>query len=357
MKFRTFLVGVLAIAAITVGYGALTFSSKSPEKRDLNATTRATLSGHFARLSDGVTHYEDRGPENGRVVILVHGASVPLYIWDSTAVALAKEGFRVISYDRYGFGYSDRPDVAYDSTLFVRQLDELAAALGVSMPFDLVGLSFGGYVTAQYVRARAQRVHTWTLIDPVAVARPVPLYLRVVNATPLLREWVWQTQALPAAAEGQSGDFLHPEKFPGWVDRYRPQMEFRGIARAMMRTQISAEHVDYPTLYRRAAQTGVPAMLIWGRQDPVVPFSNSEMVKAAIPGIRFQDVNDAGHLPHMEQSEFVHRQLVIFLKSHTPRLTMPSIVRERRGAVASMASYSHLVFYATEQSGGGSLER
>lgn len=341
MKLRTLFVGVAAVAAIAVGYGALTFRSRSPEKRELTDTDRAKVSGNFAELTDGITHFEERGPAGARVVILVHGSSVPLYIWDSTAIALAKEGFHVISYDRYGIGYSDRPDAAYDSTMFVRQLDELAAALGVSMPFDLIGLSFGGYVTAQYVRARPQRVRTWTLVDPAAEARPLPLFMRVVNATPYLREWVWQTQLLPAAAAGQSGDFLHPERFPGWVDRYRPQMEYRGIARGMMRTAIASAHTDYATLYRQAAQTGVPTMLIWGKQDPVVAFSNSEMVKAAIPGVKFLPINEAGHLPHMEQAELVNRELLVFLKSHAPGLNTPAIVRERRGPVASIGARSH----------------
>lgn len=68
--------------------------------------------------------YDVTGPDTGRAVILAHGSSVPYYIWDSTAVALGAAGYRVVRYDRFGIGLSDRPDAAYDSTMFTRQLDD-----------------------------------------------------------------------------------------------------------------------------------------------------------------------------------------------------------------------------------------
>lgn len=326
---------LLGVVTAVVAVGAVTFLWKNPEKRTLDAAARTMLPGKFVQLSQGITHFEDSGPEDARVVILAHGASVPLYIWDSTAVALANAGFRVIRYDRYGFGYSDRPNVAYDSTMFVRQLDELANALGLSMPFDLMGLSFGGFVTAQYVQAHPDRVRTLTLVDPVATSSSAPWYLRAASATPLLREWFWQVVAVPAAANGQSGDFLHPEHFPGWVDRYRPQLVYRGVGRAMQRTRSSAAHVDYKTLYEKVGQSGVPVMLIWGKQDPVVAFSNSAMIRAAIPSVNFLPVDSSGHLPHMEQSSFVHERMLVFLKAHPPRSHIPPPVATPRGPVAS----------------------
>ncbi|HEO71491.1 MAG TPA: alpha/beta hydrolase, partial [Candidatus Hydrogenedentes bacterium] len=53
------------------------------EHINLDAQARAAMSGKvFATLSDGVTHYEWRGPENGPKVVLVHGFSSPMFIWD-----------------------------------------------------------------------------------------------------------------------------------------------------------------------------------------------------------------------------------------------------------------------------------
>ena len=88
----------------------------------------------------GVTHYDVAGPDSGQRVMLVHGFSVPAYIWDSTVVALTGAGFRVARYDQFGRGYSDRPDVPYTPDLFDRQLLQLLDSLGWREPVSLVGL-------------------------------------------------------------------------------------------------------------------------------------------------------------------------------------------------------------------------
>ncbi len=303
---RTFLV-----LLIIMGVAVAAFVVRNPERTTLDATSRATASGRFVTLTDGVTHYDITGPDTGRAVILVHGSSVPYYIWDSTAVALGAAGYRVVRYDRFGIGLSDRPDAAYDSTMFTRQLDELADSLKLPT-FDLMGLSFGGFVTAHYVIAHPSRVRTLTLLDPGTVAGIIPAYLKL----PLVGTWVTQTFVVPNAADGQPGDFLHPELFPGWADRYRPQTMYRGLGRAMLRVGIASSGTDYAALYSAVGQAGIPVLLIWGRQDPVVPFATSEMVRTAIPQAEFVAVDSAGHLPATEQSVLVHGKIKQFLDKH-----------------------------------------
>ena len=74
------------------------------------------------QLSQGYVHYELGGPVGGEKVVLVHGLSVPYYIWDPTFDALTEAGFRVLRYDLYGRGFSDRPKLRYDADLFDEQL-------------------------------------------------------------------------------------------------------------------------------------------------------------------------------------------------------------------------------------------
>lgn len=303
---------LVAIAVI----GVATYLWKNPETKKLDEAARAGATGQFVRLSEGVTHYQVNGPDTGRVVILAHGASVPLYIWDSTAVALSNAGYRVIRYDRFGFGYSDRPDAAYDSTMFVKQLDELADSLKLTTPFDLMGLSFGGFVGGHYVKAHPNRVRTLTLVDPAASSVARPWVLRTVSSVPLLRDWFWQVLIVPKAANGQPGDFLHPEHFADWVDRYKPQMAFKGLGRAMNRTNAASSPTDYQALYGAVGKSGVPVLLVWGKQDPVVAFSFSDSVRKAIPSAEFVAVDSSGHLPHMEQSALVREKMLAFLAAH-----------------------------------------
>ncbi len=89
------------------------------EHIDLDATTRAGFDETFIELPSGVVHYELAGPEDGEMVVLVHGFSVPAYIWDPTFEFLVSAGYRVLRFDLYGRGHSDRPDGEYLANVYL----------------------------------------------------------------------------------------------------------------------------------------------------------------------------------------------------------------------------------------------
>lgn len=304
-------VAFLLTVAVALGYREY----RSPENSALDDAARAGAGGEYVALDDGVTHYELRGPASGRQVVLVHGFSVPYYIWDSTAVRLTDAGYRVLRYDLFGRGTSDRPRADYDGAFYDAQLEGLLDSLRIEGPVDLIGLSFGGFVTAHFVATHTDRVRTLTLIDPSTGGGGLPARFGL----PVIGPWLWQVQRVPGMAEGQASDFLHPENHPDWVERYRPQMRFRGFGRALLSTIRAGAAVNFDTLYANVAKTGVPVLLIWGRQDRTVPFRQSEVVRRNIPSVEFLPVDSAGHLPHMEQAATVHERLIRFLKSRADR--------------------------------------
>jgi len=110
----------------------------------LNELTRHEAGGSFIPLSDGVTHYELSNPHLKETVVLVHGFSVPYFIFDPTFEFLTNSGFRLLRYDLFGRGFSDRPEARYNIELFLRQLGDLLDELGLTLPVSLVGLSTGG---------------------------------------------------------------------------------------------------------------------------------------------------------------------------------------------------------------------
>ena len=110
------------------------------ETAELNELTRKEASGSFVQLSDGVTHYELSNPEAQETVVLAHGFSVPYFIYDPTFAFLTHCGFRVVRYDLFGRGFSDRPNTHYNIDLFVRQLGDLLERLEFTHPVSLVGL-------------------------------------------------------------------------------------------------------------------------------------------------------------------------------------------------------------------------
>jgi len=305
LKILTVL-AVLLVAALVYG------SWRNPERDTLDAAARAGAPGSFVTLPHGVTHYELAGPDTGRLVVLVHGFSVPYYIWDPTVRGLTDAGYRVLRYDLFGRGYSDRPNVDYDGTIYDDQLDALLDSLAVTTPIDLVGLSFGGFVTAHYAASHRDRVRTLTLVDPMSGRPTLPGYLRL----PVIGPWLWQVMDVPGMADGQMTDFLHPENYPTWVEQYRPQMRYRGFGRALLSTIANATTTDVDSLYAGVAKTGIPVLLFWGKQDQTVPFRFSEVVLRNIPSAEFVPVDSAGHVAHIEQAALVNARLTAFLEAH-----------------------------------------
>ena len=100
-----------------------------PETQTLDETARKQLGGTCIQLSHGITHYKLEGEDDGKPVVLVHGATIPIWTWDGLASDLVSAGRRVLSYDMFGRGYSDRPHVIYDQTLYRQQIFELAIAV------------------------------------------------------------------------------------------------------------------------------------------------------------------------------------------------------------------------------------
>ena len=306
---RKIIVGLLALVAIFGITVWVLFERADVEHGALDAEARASASGQFVGLSDGVTHYELGGPEDGQVVVLIHGFSVPGYIWDTTFGALADAGFRVLRFDAFGRGYSDRPAVDYDGALFERQVLELVDALELSGPVDLVGLSMGGAVSARIAANSPERIRRLVLVDPATTAVPAPSMPQVLG------ELYMGITAVPTMAEGQLTDFLHPENYPDWVDRYRVQMQYEGFRRAIVSTIYHFLPEDHLANYARLSKHDIPVMLVWGKQDRVLDISGAETLQGVLD-LEFLAVDGAGHLPHIEQPETVNPAIAGFLKTH-----------------------------------------
>ncbi len=277
------------------------------EKEELTAEIRSKVDGDFIELSQGVTHYQQANVGADRTVVLVHGFSVPYYIWDPTFEFLVNQGFHVVRYDLLGRGYSDRPDVDYTQELFDRQLLDLIAALKINKKFDIVGLSMGGAIVAKFVADHPENINKVAFVDPSHEG-----YSSKLLSVPLLGEYYATVFMLPKAADSQLGDFRDPEKFSSWPDKYRQQMQYKGFRNALLSTLRNFMKSDKINDYKKIAQLGIPAMLIWGRQDQTLPFANSQRVAKALKIDTFV-VEDAGHIPHFERPEIVNHELLRFL--------------------------------------------
>jgi pimeloyl-ACP methyl ester carboxylesterase len=301
---------IIAIVALVAAPAAL-YRLLDPERLDLDESVRRATPGQFARLTDGYTHYEVGGPPAAPVVVLAAGFSVPYYIWDPTFKALTDAGFRVVRYDYFGRGFSDRPDTPYTQAFYVRQLTELLQATGMTGTIDLVGLSLGAAVTTSFADAYPDRVRSLIYVDPAfRTPGPPPPFA----STPLLWDLLTVLGDQRTWADDQKYDFHHPERFPDWPERYRVQMRYRGFRRARLSELTANAAVDQTEEIERVGRHPRSVLVIWGKQDLSAPFESSDALLDAMPRARLVAVDDAGHLPQWEQPEITHSEMTTFLR-------------------------------------------
>ncbi len=282
----------------------------------LNENARKLAGGAFIVLSEGMTHYQLEGPDDGLPVILVHGFSVPAFIWDPTFDALADAGFRVMRYDLFGRGYSDRPRGRYDLARFDRQLVELVSALHLGPAVAVLGLSMGGAIAVGAADRHPDLVRKLVLIDPAGMPSQMPSGFRILQL-PLVGELLMVTVGKSMLVSGLQSDFYKPGRMAALMDRYRDQymaqMTYPGFLRALLSTIRYGPLGTMADAYARVGKQERRVLLLWGREDSTVPFAVSADVVSLMPNVDFHPIDDAGHVPHLEHPEQVNPLLIDFL--------------------------------------------
>ncbi|MBI1320305.1 MAG: alpha/beta fold hydrolase [Candidatus Hydrogenedens sp.] len=293
------------------------FVMAKTERIPLDDAARAAMKDAgetFVQLSDGWTHYRWNGPAEGPIVVFVHGFSSPMFIWENQAQALGAAGFRVLRYDLFGRGHSDRPEVNYDGDLYDRQLTELLDALKVEGPVDVVGLSMGGPITVRFVDRHPERVRRYGLIAPAGFGANVPAVAQLLRV-PGFNTWMMRALGdaivLGSIEKMASND---PQITAEFRRQYMDQLQYEGYKRALLSTLLHHPMLGLGDMYERVGKQGKPCILFWGDADKIVPFANSDQVRSAMPQIEFHRVPEGSHTANFERPELVNPPLIAFLK-------------------------------------------
>jgi pimeloyl-ACP methyl ester carboxylesterase len=283
------------------------------ETLHLDDSLRSTIAGTFIRLPDGMTWYELAGPVDRPVVVFTNGYSIPHFLWDHTFQPLADAGYRVLRFDHFGRGWSDRPNIDYGPDTFDRQLVDLLQALDITTPISLVGSSMGGIVASIFADRHPKQVNKLVLIDPAGMMDP-PVYPKSLLLMPLLGELVMHLTGDRTIPAGMAEDLLYPERFPEYIENYLPQMKIGGFKRALLSTMRSRMLFNQRAVYERLGQTGVPILLLWGEYDQTIPLTIGQAISSLLTQADFQVIEDAGHVPHYERPDVVNPMVIRFLK-------------------------------------------
>ena len=287
-------------------------SAYAPRMSSLSRA-RSAARAQAASLSEGLTAYHidgDRGPW----VVLVHGLVTPSYAWEPLAKTLAAEGFRVLRYDHFGRGLSDRPAIRYDLDLYVCQLRELIDTLGIES-MHLIGWSMGGLIVTRFAAEHPARVASLTLISPGLFLDSLGLGQRLSRLPGMHRLIAWRVGDVIDRLD--KAHLSHPDQFPDYNKRAREQLAFPGMGESFASTLAHFE-MNAGDQWQTVGEHPRPVLVVWGDRDRVTDYANATRVLQLYPRAELLTVKGAKHAPHLDHSEIVHPAVMKHLKAARP---------------------------------------
>ena len=245
-----------------------------------------TVHAHRGLLTDVNLHVDDTGG-TGRPLILIHGWPLSGESWSHQVPAFQAAGYRVITYDRRGFGRSDKPLTGYGYDSLASDLQAVITALDL-VDVTLVGFSMGGGEVARYVS-----VYGTERIRSIVLASAVPPFLLKMPGNPdgpiTLGEAAKMTASLTANPDAFYDDFT-TQFFSANGELVVPEAErqaaFAQAQQAFTPAALEAMAAFANTDFRDdLAKITVPTLVIHGDADATVPFEGSgARTHAAIAG-------------------------------------------------------------------------
>lgn len=281
-----------------------------------------------ATVNDVDLHYVAAGPEDGDLLLLLHGFPEFWYSWHHQIPALADAGYRVVAPDLRGYNRSEKPAGvdAYRLEELVADVVGLVEHCGRESA-HVVGHDWGGLIAWQVAIDRPE------VVDRLAVLNaPHPTrYQRHLRSSPvqLAKSWYvfyFQLPVLPelgfrlndyAVLESTLSNTVRPDAFTDDdIERYKSALAtpgaltaainyYRALGRQRARSLLTGGGVD-------EQRVDVPTLLLWGEQDFALALALTEELDPLIPDLRVERFADAGHWVQFDAPERVGEALLEF---------------------------------------------
>ena len=291
-KYAFFL--VRAIFVLLVGVAAV-------EAGSTYGQTPAQPTDQTIAVFGQAIHYWDVGA--GPVVVLVHGLGSRKEDWTPVLELLAQK-YRLLVPDQIGFGKSEKPLLDYSVQTYVDFLDEFLRQLKVEKA-SLVGESLGGWISALYAVELGGGAHLTTveklvLVDAAGLKQDAPI--------PNLNPSSLATMRGVMESVFYDTSWLNDDALRKiFTDKLSVHDSYT-VRSFLGNPMIATERVD-----DRLAKIRTPTLVVWGKQDKLIPMAMGERYAAGIAGAKLVSFDKCGHVPPIEKTEEFVAAVTAFL--------------------------------------------
>jgi pimeloyl-ACP methyl ester carboxylesterase len=255
----------------------------------------------YLQVGDLRVRYAEAG--KGYAVLLIHGLGGSIESWTNNIEELAKS-LRVVTVDLPGFGLSDKPKMSYTIKFyrdFVVRFLQLLQLDQVSM----VGSSLGGHIAAEVAIDHPDLVRRLVLISPPG-ALPSSF-----KGTPALKRYakVVNAKSIPQVKKALSVVDNKPVD-NAYAELVYQKLSMPGAKEAFL--SALAGSAQAPRLNKRLDRIKAPTLLLWGKEDTMIPVKFVEAF-VTLKNCRIVMLENCGHRPHVDRPELFNRIVADFL--------------------------------------------
>lgn len=306
--WKFWITGILAVIVVGVAVAYVIADRETMTAEEF----RAGSGYETVALSTGVTAYKDLGPKDAPPLVIVHGATLGSVAYEAYYQPFLDAGYRVIAYDQYGRGFSDRPDADLSINLMREQLLGLLDHLQIEEA-ALYGVSFGGAVIARFAAAHPDRVTGLGFQVPLIEA-PRSGLLQVASL-PVVQPLIGRLVMVPAIIDRGESFGVETEEQRRVVNHFKTQFEVQGTQRMVLSMltgdAMSSRLEDHAAI----AAADIPTQFVYATDDPeILP----ETVEAAIGKYTAADVHTytGGHFFSATKQDELAAKLAAFFKAN-----------------------------------------
>jgi non-heme chloroperoxidase len=263
-------------------------------------------------------YYEDHG--SGLPVVMIHGFPLSGRAWEKQSIALLREGYRVITYDRRGFGRSSQTTTGYDYDTFAEDMNKVITKLDLR-DVTLVGHSMGGGEVARYIgKYGTSRVSKAVIVSGI----PPQLLKTPDNPSGLDENAIRGVQSAIAKDRlafltGFIKDFYNLDKFLGSRISEEAVRDSWNIASAASPKGTFDCPPTWLTNFRKDLERfDLPTLILHGDADRILPLAaTGTRTHAAIKGSQLVVIEGAPHGMAWTHGDEINETLVAFLAGRT----------------------------------------
>jgi pimeloyl-ACP methyl ester carboxylesterase len=238
-----------------------------------------------------------------------------MHVWDYQFKFLLEKGYRVLRFDLYGRGFSERVKGEHGGELFMAQLTDLIKYLNIDRKFHLVGLSMGGAISTRFASHHPEKLKSIFLVDCYGIPTPNDPGIKVVQPK-LIGEALIGTFGGAILRRAPIKGVYDKKKHAGFAKWFSAPLVIKGSKRALLSTLRNFMLENHVPHYERLNHLNVPKLILWGKEDAVLPFEYGKKIHALMPNARFEFFEKCGHVPQFEEPEKFNDLTYQWLKEH-----------------------------------------